>query len=86
MKTFDGSPRPNQMIASGIHASGGIGRNSSMIGRSTRPNAAIPARGDADDDAGHGADARSPRRCAQRLHAVLLGHVADGQALRRPRR
>ena len=38
MKNFDGSPSPNQMIASGIHARGGIGRRSSISGRAMRPN------------------------------------------------
>ena len=37
MKNFDGSPRPNQMIARGIHASGGMGRRSSIRGTKMKP-------------------------------------------------
>ncbi len=34
--TFEPSPRPNQTMASGIQASGGMGRSSSTIGRTRR--------------------------------------------------
>ena len=43
--------KPNQMIANGIHASGGIGRRISMMGLRNCIGPAVPAHGDADRDA-----------------------------------
>ena len=56
---FEGSPRPNQTMAIGIQASGGIGRSNSTNGRaSDQPR--IPAGSQAERDAGEGGEREAP--------------------------
>ena len=82
--TFDGSPRPNQTIAIGIQASGGIGRSSRRSGRTMRPSR---------DTSRHATPSAMPATRAEReagddapqADADVLGELAARQAAATPR-
>ena len=67
ISTFAASPRPSQTIASGIQASGGIGRISRKAGLMNASNAPAPAHREAERNAD---DRRRGEAEQHELHAV----------------